>query len=478
MSRTGGRSVVTPIAIAAIAAIVVSCTDTEGGSPAAAPTDPDRSSTETLETLALPATSTSVPELPSPASAEVVRDSRRYLNPEPLGPLAMEHGIAPTLLPPGAHTTDVLGIEMTLDLDDWWQMTREIYGTVQLVKPDTPIGIQLPTLLFERPVGLADPARVSDENLLPGEYPVPPEELATWIDEVEQIELVATGPAAAGDRTGRWYEIMLDASSRRVRTDCDPGPCIHNWWSGASVTVILREGELMRIYAFDDPNGPIFVTAAADPDDEAWMTTIDELIRNTTFGPSAPHPVPDGVAVGAERAHERGDVWRFAEFPGVVIEGAAISVSRQRRGSLGYEPWGPAANRADSSIVRPLQDAEGVPMETIDDVIAVLDASGLEREADETIFDTTAAVFTGLADEPIFRRAPLDDGDPIEFVSWPDQLNVRVWAFDSPIGPLLIAAEANGSADLAVGTSHAERLFDLMSFDCSDGACDRPPASD
>ena len=463
-------------AFAAIAALVAAaCTETDATSSSGTDQAEAGALPVSVETVVAPTTSTTEPRLPSPASAAIVRQERRYYVPEPLGPLALANGVTPTLLPPGRHTTDVLGIEMALDLDRWWQLTFEAFGTVQMTRTDTPIGGQLPTILFERPVGLVEPRNVAAENLLQGEYPVPPEELGEWLEEVEQIEVLATGEATAGDRTGRWYEVRLDPSAGTTVDDCAPGRCAFVWWSGASVTIVARENEALRYYEFSDPQGPIFVLVAAPPDDGgAWFAIADELIRNTTFGPSAPHPVPEGVSAGAERIHERDDLWRFISFPGVVIEGAATSVSRQRPGYLGYEPWGPASNLADSSIVRPLQDADGVPMTGIDDVIAALEESNLERLDDEVFFSTAAAVFGGTPAGPIFRRAEVEPGDLPDFVYWPDQPVVQVWAFDSPIGPLLMAAETNDSANLAVGIAHVERLVDLMSFDCSDGACIEP----
>lgn len=475
MGGTSGRSVVAAIALSLLAAACSESDDRSTSSPATAAPD----SVVVRETLPAPSTlptlptpPTTEPRLPSPASAAIVRQERRYNVPEPIGPLAEIHGVVPALLPPGRHTTDVLGIEMTVELTDWVQLNVERIGTVQMTRTDTPIGLPLPTILFERPIGLAEPRRVADGNLLPGEYPVPPDELGAWLDEVEQIEVIETGEAVAGDRTGRWYEVALDPAAGTTIGDCAPGRCVSTWWSGGSITIVARENEAIRYYEFPDPQGPIFVLVAAPPDDDgAWFEFADQLIRNTRFGPSAPHPTPDGVSVGLERIHERGDRWRFISFPGIVIDGAATSVSRQRPGYLGYEPWTAASNRADSTIVRPLQDAAGVAMTGIDDVIAALEASNLDRLDDQVLFDTTAVVFAGTPDGPIFRRAEVEPGDLPDFVYWPDWPVVQVWAFDSPIGPLLIAAETNDSDNLDVGIAHVERLVDLMSFDCSDGAC-------
>lgn len=263
----------------------------------------------------VPASTT--PAIPTPQSAELLRQERLYDFPEPLGPLAAANGVPPALLPPGDHTTDVLGIGVTLHLDRWWRLDDEIPGSFVLNRPESPVGALLPVIVFGRPVGLALPDRVDDLNHLPGEYDVPADELGSWLDDVPQIEVLATGDAVAGDRTGRWYDVEVDPSAGRTLEDCSPGVCVHAWWSGASGTVVARDQESLRYYEFPDPYGPIFVlVAAADDEFDEWVAIADGLIRATRFGASSPHPVPEDVSVGRIRGHERGEEWRFTTFPG------------------------------------------------------------------------------------------------------------------------------------------------------------------
>ena len=428
-------------------------------------------------TISSPATSTStIPTIPNSASAEILRQQRLYGRPDPLGALSIANGVPPTLLPPGVHTTDVLGIAVTLRLDDWWRLDEEQPGSFVLNRTDAAVGDLLPVISFERPVGLVEPRRVADENLLPGEFPFPPDDLRSWFDEVPQIEVLATGDAVAGDRTGRWYDIDVDPGAGPTLGECSPGECVHTWWSGASHTTVARDLEALRYYEFPDPSGPIFVlVAAVDDEFEDWVDRADRLIRSATFGPSAPHPVPDDLSVGMIRAHAAGQESRFVSFPGVVITPLAVRFSVQQPGKLRFEPWirNSTAHLVDAAIVRPLQDSGGNPLHSLDDVVAVLEASPLTRHADETVFDTAAAVFSGVVDGPIFRRVEVDPDHRPDFAYWPDFGHLHAWAFDSPIGPLLIAAEAESEIYLDTAKAQATELVAQVRFECPTDGCVR-----
>ncbi len=427
-----------------------------------------------------PPTSTA-PTIPHALSPEVYRQERLYIRPDPLGPIAAAHGTPPTLLPPGDHTTDVLGIEATVRLDDWWRLDDEAPGSFTLNRPDAPLDpAATPAIVFERPVGLVAPGRVADDNLLPGEYPFAPDGLVSWLglwlDEVPQIEVLATGEAVAGDRTGWWYEIEVDPDAGPTLDGCSPDPCVHAWWSGASAQIVARAGESLRYYEFPDPAGPVFVLVAANEDEyEEWVAAADRLIRVASFGNSAPHPVPDGLSVGLVRGHDPGAEWRFVAFPGLVIRTEEFRFSQQQPGKLRFEPWirNHYAHIVDAAVVRPYQDAVGNSLGSIDEVVEVLDASPLARLEDEPLLGTTAAVFSGVADGPIFRLFAVErDHDP-GVANWPHFEAVHVWAFDSPIGPLLIAAEAESDIYITTAEQQAMELVGHMSFDCATDTCHR-----
>lgn len=429
-----------------------------------------------------PGTTTTIPTIPTPASVDVLRQRRLYMQPDPLGPLSEAYGVTPVLLPPGEHVTDVLGIELTLDLDRWWRLDNEYPGLVDVTRVDTPIESDNPAVLFARPIGLAEPDDVAAPNALPGDHPVSPEDLGAWLEDVPQIEVVAAGDAMAGDRRGRWYDVDVDPSAGPViRDECSPGACVRAWWSGGSGSIVARDGESLRYYEFPFPDGPVYALVVADDDEfDEWVEIADDLIRSVTFGPSEPQPIPPGYSFGLEQGFEAGREWRFIAFPGLAITPADYSISNQRPGRLLFEPWDQSSNAGNVVFVCPLQGADGRPMRSLDEVVDVLDASGLTRVADETIFETTSAVFTGMVDldVPLFRRTPLiDDSHSPELVSWPEQYDqieqmlVRVWAFESPIGPLLLVAESEGDEGLAIATGWAMDLVDVTRFDRTSDTC-------
>jgi hypothetical protein len=481
MGGVGGRRSGVAIAFALLAAGCSASGESSG--PAGASDDTvavsgsgDSDGRVTLPTVPPP---TTAPTISRALSPEVYRQERLYVRPDPLGPLAAANGTPPTLLAPGEHTTDVLGIAVTVRLDEWWRLDDEAPGGFVLNRPDAPLSPDaLPAIMFQRPVGLAPPRSVADENLLPGQFTVAPEGdvswLGPWLDEVPQIEVLATGGAVAGDRTGRWYEIGVDPSAGRMLRGCSPDPCVHTWWAGASGWIVARDGESLRYYEFPDPAGPVFVlVAAADDEFDEWVATADRLIRAASFGPSAPHPVPDGLSVGIHRAHDPGEEWRFITFPGLVIRPEAFRFSEQRPGKLRFEPWirNHTAHIVDAGIVRPLLDATGRPLASFDEVVDELDASALTRLADEPLFDTTAAVYSGVTADPIFSLFAVEpDHDP-QLAGWPHFEHVHVWAFDSPIGPLLIAAEAESDIYIETAKKQTLELIEQMSFDCATDSC-------
>lgn len=482
MGLGGTRRVVTKVMLALVA---VACTGpSDQASDGAAVDVGPSSAAAALETVPLvddslaasTSTSTVAPRIPNEGSAEVLRQRWLYLRAGPPGPLVVVNGPPPALLGPGLHTTDVLGIETTLALDDWWRLDGEDPGSFFLTRPDTPIDHLLPLVILTRPLGLVDPGRVHDENLLPGGGMVPPDDLGAWLDDVDQIEVLRTGPASAGDRTGTWFDVDVDVDAGPTIADCVPGRCVHTWWAGSGFMFNARDLESIRYYEFPDPAGPIFIVVVAAHDEWAeWVERADELIRTTRFGPTAPHPVPADVSMATFRRLATGESMRFVDFPGLVITPGRGSAALQRPGYLSIDPWGPGCCPVRSVIVRPVQTADGTPLESVDDVVNVFAAAGLARGDDESIAGLDAVVFSGELLQPLLRYRELADGHDPGFVEWPEMRLVRVWILDSPIGPLVLAAEAETESRFDKAVEQARVLGDEMSFD---GMTDRRVAAD
>lgn len=422
-----------------------------------------------LETLPPVAT---VPRIPNAGSAQVLRNRWKYWETFEPGPLATANGPPPALLAPGRHTTDVLGIDTTLDLDDWWRLEAENPGSFWLTRPDAPLETRLPLVLFSRPAGLVDPGSVGDVNLLPGDEVEPPGDLGEWLARVAQIDVVARGRAVAGDRTGTWYDVDVEPANGPVLRDCRSGACVHAWWPGTGVQIVARDRESIRYYDFPDEQGPIYLIAvAADEEWDDWIDRADALIRATTFGPSAPHPVPPDVMVGGARGLEARVPMRFETFPGLVLTPSDHTRAQQRDGHLRIAPWGPNADWVGSVLVRAVETTDGAPLRSTEDVVELLAAAGLERGGEEQVVGATATVFSGEHATPLFRYAPVDDGDePI--VEWPEHPGFfRMWVFDSPIGPLVLAGEAESEGRLDDAAARARRFGDEFAFDCRGGEC-------
>lgn len=410
----------------------------------------------------LPTIPAIVPAMPSEPSAELLRQERRYQFPDPFGSLQLEHGVAPVMLPPGEHVADSLGIEVTLRLDRWWRLEAEEPGSFWITRPDAPVGGLLPAVVFLRPRALAPINRVGDVDLFRGEHTLPPDDLGGWLDQVDQIEVLDRGDASVGGRDGSWFDIDVVDDAGPLSHLCDPGHCVHTWWSGASRSTVARDLESIRYYSFPDPEGPIYVLiAAADDEFAEWNALATDLLAATDFGPSAPHPVEPGVSVGFERAHERGDTSSFVEFPELEITVPLFSLSAQRPGILTVQGWRAYGHESRPEFVRPVETIDGDPIADVAAVESLLVDTGLERASDDHLLDGTRSVFDGVVDGAILRRTELAPGDDLAFVAWPEfeRTHARIWVIDGPRGPLIMSATSSSAANLPSAIRQAEDLM-------------------
>ncbi len=425
----------------------------------------------TAQQPSAPSASTSTaPSMPNERSARALQQARRYQFPDPIGALQREHGLAPTMLPPGRHTTDSLGIEVTLDLDRWWRLEWEEPGSFALTRPDAALGGGAPRIVFLRPVGLAPITRVGDADLFSGEHTSPPDDLGAWIDEVDQLMVQDTGALSVGGRDALWYDAAVVDGSGPLMEECDPTTCIHTVWAGGSQSFVARWGESIRFYDFPDSSGPIYVIVTAPPDEVAeWRRVTVALLGSVTFGESTPHPVPSDVSVGLERAHEPGSTTGFVAFPEVLATAERFSVSFQRPGLLSFQPWVSYEHRSINrpELVRALATDTGTTIDDVADLEAALEAGGLNRLGADAVLDRTVSAFEGDDVVGLLRRAELGDADDTRFVLWPAEpyTRLRAWVIAGPSGPLLLAAMTDVDADENISEAVSEAVQMLAAIE-------------
>ncbi len=130
--------------------------------------------------------------------------------------------------------------------------------------------------------GLADPADIGGPEGPPENFVEVPEDLATWVDQIPQIELIDSGSTTIGGFDAPWVEVKVVAAADR-RGDCGR-PCI-NMWDWSFGPWLLDEPSAQRIHTVAHPEGTVFVVIEGPVDDlDTWADEVQPLIDGITFG--------------------------------------------------------------------------------------------------------------------------------------------------------------------------------------------------
>lgn len=410
---------------------------------------------------------TTVPKVPAEPSAQLLRERRVFDDPAPLGAVQEELGVAPVILPPGRWTFGELGIEVTVDTDDFWRLDSAHPGKFVLTRPDAELDVLLPAVLFTRPVGFANPIRAATDSVFPGSSGFDVDDLGEWIDAMPQVAVLDQGRLTLDEREVRWWDVDVDPDLGPT-IGCEPGRCVALFWTGATERyTVARDLERIRWYEIEDPAGPIVVFVAARDDEFAQLVAdVDELLATAEFGPSAPHPVPDGHAAASSMIIASGRPWTFGGLAGVVIESDTTLHIRQRPGEVEVAV---AWFDATVGVARPVQTPPGETIDRAADVVdAVLAAGGRVVDDDATIagFDAVEIELIADGDDPVpaLHLSPPRNGFDRTESGWPRHAHQRAWVFDGPLGPTIIAAGGNDERLLARALDAAPALVEEIAF--------------
>ncbi len=130
--------------------------------------------------------------------------------------------------------------------------------------------------------GLADPADIGGPDGPPESFVEVPDDLATWVDQIPQIELLDSGSTSIGGIESPWVEVAVVAAADR-RGDCGQ-PCLVMWdWSFGPW--ILDEPTIQRIHTVAHPAGTVFVVLEAPADGlDEWAAEMQPMIESIAFG--------------------------------------------------------------------------------------------------------------------------------------------------------------------------------------------------
>ena len=424
-----------------------------------------------------PATTHVRPAIPAEPSAQLLREARLYANPAPIGVVQERVGIAPVILDPGRHTFDELGTEVALTLHDHWRLDAAEPGRVLLTRPDAELESLLPGLVFLRPLGFATPSRAATGTLHPGSSGWELWDLGAWIDAMPQITVLDRGTLPIGERQVSWWDVDVDPTRGRTNDFCEPGSCVEMMWTGGAYTMVARDLERLRWYEITDPQGPIIVLVAGRDDEwDELVADAHQIVGTAAIGPSAPHPIPDGLITAEFIEAGVNTDWRFTGVEGLVFRTETAVGIGQRPGEMWHSV---RDEEAVTSFVVPVADAEGDPITSTDDIMASL--TGAEGV---TIVDRNAEI---LGERAIVVDVDHDrgthDGEPLLFLGhprpgfrpdlagWPTLPLNRVWVVDSPVGPALVVAAADGPDLLGAALDRLDFFTEAISFCTTTDPC-------
>lgn len=416
------------------------------------------------------------PVVPSEPSAQILREERIYIDPAPLGAYQETHGVAPLMLDPGRHTFDELGIELTLNLEEYWRLDTAHPGSLLLTEPSAGLDPLLPALTIHRPIGFAAPFNLVSDRLGAGPTGWQAEwELADWIEANPQVVLLDEGTIPVGDRTARWFDIEVDPDLGPTMTSCQPGACVALMWSGKHTHSVARSLERIRWYEIPDPQGPIvgFVSAS----DEQWPSFVaaaDRLFGGATLGESQPKPIPERTANAIFIELPSNESWGAAGIPGVRFESRNFFVLRQRPGLLTPRLSSISAGVRHVGLATPVTDGAGAPLTTADEVVAAIvdGAEEVIEVADGEMMGFPATVIDfDHASPGLLLLAESRPGYDPSFSGWPHDIRrVRAWVFDSPLGPTVVFAGGAEERGLQAAVEEIPWLVEITTI--CDGATD------
>ncbi|MEM7287139.1 MAG: hypothetical protein AAF480_12365 [Actinomycetota bacterium] len=421
------------------------------------------------------------PVVPSEPSAQILREQRIYADPAPLGTYQEANGVAPLILDPGVHVFDNLGIEFTLELDEFWRLDWAHPGSMLLTAPDAGLDPLLPALTIHRPIGFAPPFDVASDRLGAGPAGWQPDwRLADWIDAIPQVVLLQEGTIPMGDRVAQWFDVEVDPELGPTKDSCQPGSCVTFLWSGKHTHSVARSRERIRWYEIDDPQGPIigFVSAS----DEQWPTFVeaaDRLFAGATLGPSAPPPFAERTTHATFVELPSNEAWTPAGIPGIRLESGNFFLVLQRPGQVTARLSSAGGGARDVGIATPVTDWDGTPLLTAAEVVDAItaDADQVFAVTDGEIFGASATIvdFDHRGD-PLMMLTPERIGFDPTLGGWPREYGrVRAWVADTTLGPTVLYAAGEDERRLENALGELDWFTGIVTI--CDGATDscEPP---
>lgn len=204
---------------------------------------------------------------------------------------------------PGRYTTDLLGTELELDLDESWIPAVGDPGGF-IIEGSNKLGDFTEGVLFTRMSSFAGPADLDDPNPPGPHLSGSPADFDAWLSASGELIVDSDQTVSVGGLDAREVQIRVDPDGAiTFPGGCGPGPDDRCFFVGGTLSdtlffYIVRTTEVYRMWLVPQPgfDEPVLITAIAAEGNEQFLDQAGELVASLAFGDPQAHPVelPDG----------------------------------------------------------------------------------------------------------------------------------------------------------------------------------------
>ena len=280
-----------------------------------------------------------------------------------------------------------------------------------------------------------------------------------WLDNVpETISITNRRPSTIGGRDATSFDLTVTSDFT-----CGPDFCAGFVANGERAGLAFEPNIDYRVFWITEQvGGPIAVIVGAGAIGPSWFDDAAPVLASVGFGPSGPHPIdpvqpdweqclPSEVPAGRASLNCVGLSFELAEDRFVFQNNGLAVVDFRVDGGL--------------AIFRPKTTADGTPVTSADDVVsAILAAVGDGgAEIDDGLdLPYEARTVQALGGSDVDLALKWDDAPGRE---WRVAKLVRLWVVDTPNGPIVMAAETEGTeGDLSAVIAGAESILPTVQF--------------
>jgi len=393
---------------------------------------------EAVETTAPP--TTEAEEEPAEEEDAEADEEAEEAEPAPSGePVLLDLQFSP--IDPGTYLVETTGVPFTITIDGEWWVQPNSDGWTVLTHPDSQ-GPDDRDIVFLRPSDLSDPSQPGADPDVQEGWPL--DDLPGWLENI--TEGLITEPAVEtqlGGRDALRFEAQVTDESM-----CGPEPfCIGFATNNLVNSLQFVPGSKSVVYWVDmGDETPLIVYIGSPADNDDWEATAEAILETIEFGEPGPNPIdPDGGPLweAGITTDVPAGVQQFPALGGLQLELDEERFVVQEGDNFMVVFDGDVAGNVEIWVA--YSDFDGTPIETTDELVAVLET------IETTVTETDPSTHT-LGEARSFETASTAAGPP-----GPDSLGIftmdgqipwfsppagRLWVFETDRGVVVVSAES------------------------------------